>query len=73
MGKIKESFDWFKGKQSTSIFAVISLIGGFLFLNQGITGNVILDKDYSINLISIIGMFLIVCSIILGLYSLRKK
>jgi len=66
-------FDWFKGKQSTSIFAVISLVGGFLFLNQGITGNVILDKDYSTNLISVIGMFLIVCSIILGLYSLRKK
>ena len=68
-----KSFNWFKGKPATSIFAAISLAGGFLFLNQGITGNVILDKYYSINLISVIGMFLIVCSIILGLYSLRKK
>ena len=66
-------FDWFKTKKVTSLFALISLVGGFLFLNQGITGNIILNENYTFNLISLIGLSLIVCSVILGAYSLKKK
>ena len=70
MGKI---FNWLKTRQATSIFAVGSLISGFFFLNQNITGNVILSENYSFNLISLIGLLLILCSVILGIYSVRKK
>lgn len=71
--KMGNSFDWFKTKKATSLFALISLAGGFFFLNQGITGNIILNENYTFNLISLIGLFLILCSVILGAYSLKKK
>ncbi|MCH8945919.1 MAG: hypothetical protein IIA85_03280 [Nanoarchaeota archaeon] len=69
MGKF---FDWLKTKQATAIFAVGSLISGFFFLNQNITGNVILNESYSLNILPIIGLFLILCSVILGAYSVMK-
>ena len=63
-----------KTKRSTTIFALIALIGGFLFLNQSnVTGNIILSKENPINIISIIGLLLILCSVILSLYSIKKK
>ena len=66
-------FDWLKTKQATAIFALVSLISGFFFLNQNITGNVILNENYSLNILPIIGLFLILCSVVLGAYSVRKK
>jgi len=63
-----------KAKRSTTIFALIALIGGFLFLNQSnVTGNIILSKENPINIISIIGLLLILCSVILSLYSIKKR
>jgi len=63
-----------KTKRSTTIFALIALIGGFLFLNQSnVTGNIILSKENPINIISIIGLLLILCSVILSLYSIKKR
>ena len=70
MGKI---FYWLKTKKATAIFSVVSLISGFFFLNQTITGNVILNKNYSLNIIPIIGLLLILCSVILGAYSVMKR
>lgn len=70
MGKF---FDWLKTKKATAIFAAGSLISGFFFLNQNITGNVILNENYSLNIIPIIGLLLILCSVILGAYSVMKK
>lgn len=70
MGKF---FDWLKTKQATSIFAVGSLISGFFFLNKNITGNVILNENYSLNILPIIGLVLILCSVVLGAYSVMKK
>jgi len=62
-----------KEKKTTGIFAIIAFIGGFFFLNQTVTGNVIIESEKSINLISIIGLALIACAIILAFYSLKKK
>ena len=64
---------WFKTRKVIASFAIVALTGGFLFLNHSITGNIILNDEYSFNLISIIGLMLILCSIILGVYSVRKK
>ncbi|MFA4953237.1 MAG: hypothetical protein WC584_03370 [Candidatus Pacearchaeota archaeon] len=63
----------FKTKKVTAIFAVVALLGGFYFLNNTLTGNVIVESENSINLISVIGLLLIFCSIILGAYSIKKK
>jgi len=67
----KENF--FKTRKATVSFAIVALVGGFLFLNQSITGNVILNNTNSFSLVSLMGLVLIACSIILGAYALKKK
>jgi len=67
----KENF--FKTRKTTVSFAIIALITGFLFLNRSITGNVILNNENSFSLLSLIGLLLIACSVILGVYALKKK
>lgn len=64
---------WLKTKKITGYFAIISLASGLFFMGQRITGNAILNKGHTLNLLPVIGMLLIFCSIILGLYSLKKK
>jgi hypothetical protein len=64
---------FFERKGITWIFAVIAVFSGFLFLDSGVTGNVIVNKQSTINLVSIIGLLLIVCSTILIAYSVKKK
>ncbi|MBR9701438.1 hypothetical protein GOV13_00785 [Candidatus Pacearchaeota archaeon] len=65
--------DWFETKKATTSFALVALAGGFIFLNRGITGNVILDSKYSFNMLSIIGLLLIVCAVVLGAHTIWKK
>lgn len=66
--------NWLKTKQGTTIFALIALISGFIFLNQStLTGNIISAGEGSFNLISFIGLLLISCSIILAVYAIVKK
>ena len=60
-------------RKATAFFAIISLFGGFLFLNHSITGSVISNNNSSFNTISIIALMLILCSIILGAYSVKNK
>jgi len=60
-------------KGVTYAFAAVSLLGGFLFLNKSITGNVILNKQFGINVVSLIGLLLIICSAILFAYSIKKR
>lgn len=62
-----------KAKKITGSFAIISLISGFFFMGQRITGNVIFNTKSSLNLLPIIGVFLITCSIVLGAYSLKRR
>lgn len=70
---MKEFFDWFKTRQATSLFALASFGFGFIFLKNNFTGNVVLNGGGSYNLISFIGMLLILCSVALGAYSLKKR
>ena len=70
---MKKETNFLTSKKTTAFFAIISLIGGFSFLNKNITGKIILEDAFSFDLISLIGLLLILCSIILGVYSLKKK
>ena len=62
-----------KTKKATTIFAILALIGGFLFLSPSITGGFILESSDSFSPLSLIGLVLIGCSIVLATYSLKKK
>ena len=61
-----------KSKKIVTLFALAALIGGFLFLSPNITGGVILNGS-SFNSLSLIGLVLIGCAIVLAVYSLKKK
>ena len=61
-----------KTKKATTIFAILALIGGFLFLSPSITGGFILESSDSFSPLSLIGLVLIGCSIVLATYSLKK-
>jgi len=61
-----------KTKKVTAVFAVIAAFGGFLFLSQNITGNVVLNRQSSFNLLSLIGLLLVICAFILTAYSIKK-
>lgn len=67
----KENF--FKKRKVTAMFAVISLAGGFIFLNKGITGNVVLNGSHAFSVVSLIGLLLVLCSAILIAYSIKKN
>lgn len=61
-------------KKKTALgFSIVALIGGFLFLQPGITGNTILNESSKFNILSLVGFLLILCAIILAVYSLKKK
>jgi len=62
-----------KTKKATTIFAILALMGGFLFLSPSITGGFILESSDSFSTLSLIGLVLIGCSIVLATYSLKKK
>jgi phosphatidylserine synthase len=68
---MKEKF--FTKKSVTWVFAIIAVVSGFLFLDSTPTGNVIVNKQNPISLLSIIGLLLIACSVILIAYSAKKK
>lgn len=62
-----------KKRKTVALFAIAALIGGFLFLSPNITGGVILEKPGSLGMLSLIGLLLIFCTIILAIYALKKK
>lgn len=65
---------WFKTKKVTVTFAVLSLIAGFLFIDQNSTGNAVINstRTGAFNSLSFIGLLLIFCSAILAFYSIRN-
>ena len=68
---IKENI--LKTKKAATLFAIVALIGGFLFLSPSITGGFILERSNSFSALSLIGLLLIGCAIVLAAYSLKKK
>ncbi len=63
---------WLKAKKVTGLFAAVALVAGFLFLDSGITGNVVLNGGNGFNILSLIGLLLILCSAILTVYTIRR-
>ena len=55
------------------IFSIIAILGGILFLDPNITENLILKNKVQFNLISLIGILLVFCSMTLAIYSIKKK
>ena len=62
-----------KTKKVIAGFALVALLGGFFFLNNTLTGNIIVESENSVSLLSIIGLALIICSIILGAYTIKRR
>ena len=69
---MKKKQNWFKKKKIASVFALVTLVAGFLFLDQGITGNAVLNNNPAVNVISLVGLLLVFCAAILSVYSLRR-
>ena len=67
-----EKTGWLKTKKVAAIFALLSFVTGFLFLNSSVTGNVILDNKYPFDVVSFIGLLLVLCSALLVAYILKK-
>ena len=73
MVKNKEN-SWFRGKKVTAVFAAVAFFAGFLFVDRGsISGNVIVDNDSALSIVSIVGLLLVLCSAILTAYTIRKR
>jgi len=70
---MKNKKKFFKRKVVTRIFSVVSLIAGFWFLDSNITGGVIVNQEFSLNPLSLVSLFLFVCSAVLIAYSLKKE
>ena len=73
---MKESF--FHKKSVTATIGIVALFGGVYFLISslgviGVTGNIIYDNVYQINLVSLVGLLLVLCSVVLIIYAIRKK
>ena len=59
-------------KKVISSFALVALVAGFFFLDKGITGNVVLNGENPLDIISLIGLVLVFCSAALTFYVLKK-
>ena len=69
--------DFFEKKSVVATFGILSLLGGFYFLNSSIltgrvTGNYALDNYRIFDMVSVIALLLIVCSAILIIYAIVK-
>ena len=63
---------WFNLKKIAGVFAAVFFVTGFLFLDKGVTGNIILNNGYSFDPVSFVGLLFILCSAILAIYALKK-
>lgn len=62
-----------KRKKIAAVFAFLTFMVGFLFLDINSTGNVVLNGTPSFEVGSLVGLLLIVCSAILTVYTVRKR
>ena len=73
---IKEFNEFLKKRTVKFTFMLISLIGGFCFIEYGltgITGNTIASAENTFNLLSFVGLLLIICSVVIGIETLSRK
>ena len=65
--------NFFKKRIVTGAFSIIALTAGFSFMDMGITGKVVAGNASYMHPVSLIGMILILCSIFLAIYTVKKK
>lgn len=65
--------NFFKKKAVAGIFGILSFAAGFIFLDSSITGGVVMNKEVSFNPLSLVSLFLLLCSAVLIVYSLKKE
>lgn len=72
---IKKTTNWFKTSKATTLFATVAFAAGLAFVGYSntITGNIILTDKQSFNALSLIGLGLLFCSVVLALYSLKHR
>ena len=68
-----EKINIFKRKKVVWGFALASLIGAVAFANKGITGNSVLNEGATFNPVSLIGILLIICFVILVIYYIKSN
>jgi len=67
----KQSF--FEKKSVVATFGVLALLSGIFFVRpKGVTGNIILSSRSVVDLTSIIGLLLLICSAILLAYAIAR-
>lgn len=65
--------EFFENKIIVLEFAILSLLAGIMLISPNLTGNIISQKTSFINPLTIIGLGLNICSIILFAYLINKK
>ncbi|MEK6917519.1 MAG: hypothetical protein AABW51_01085 [Nanoarchaeota archaeon] len=69
---------FFEKRSVVAAFGVLALLGGFYFLNESyltgkVTGNYVSNGSTPFDLVSVIGLLLVVCSTILIIYAIVRK
>ncbi|MDP3987364.1 MAG: hypothetical protein Q8P81_04025 [Nanoarchaeota archaeon] len=60
-------------KKLAGVVSAVSLVTGFFFLDRETTGNVVLNGNIpTIDVLSLIGLALVLCSGVLAYYALRR-
>jgi len=68
-----EQENFFKRKKVTATISALALISGFVFLNQSVTGNVVLSNPQEFNPISFVGLLLVFLAVVLAAYTIKSK
>jgi len=64
---------FFNSKKIMAVFAAAAFFTGFFFLDRATTGNVVLNGNVPpIDVTSLVGVGLVLCSAILSFYSIKK-
>ncbi len=59
-------------KKVSGVLAGAFVVGGFFFLDRGMTGNVIVENSSSFDPVSVVGLLLVACAVFLAAYAIRK-
>jgi uncharacterized membrane protein HdeD (DUF308 family) len=62
-----------KSKKVTTTFGIVAFIAGAIFLQSSMTGNVVIKDTASFEVIPLVGLALIFCSLVMAAYAIRKK
>ena len=75
MKAMKKKQSFFENRSVVAVFGILALFAGFSFIQPKgvVTGNAVLSARYGVSFLSIIGILLLICSMVLIAYSIVKK